>query len=162
VAYELALIPVEPLAYVPPPTPVESVVLDLGADAASQTDINATPIAITSPDAPVNWLPFSMIRTGDALSSDISVASGTAQVLLAIAGQSGEDVQVTVNWLRADDTPDAQTAQAATIAATSLDLDTPTKAITLQSPASGDVATLVVRPIGADMPAGNTVRVVVT
>ena len=162
VVYELALIPVEPLAYIPPPTPVESVVLDLGADAASQTDINATPIAITSPDAPVNWLPFSMIRTGDALSSDVSVASGTPQVLLAIAGQSGEDVQVTVNWLRADDTPDAQTAQAATIAATSLDLDTPTKAITLQSPASGDVATLVVRPIGADMPAGNTVRVVVT
>ncbi|RLJ59884.1 uncharacterized protein DUF4255 [Litoreibacter meonggei] len=162
VAYELALIPVEPLAYLPPPTPVESVVLDLGADAIPDTEIGPMPIAITAPNAPVNWLPFSMIRVGDALSSDVSVVSGTALVDLAISGPSGESVQVKVAWQRADGTPDTQVDQTAATAAISLDLDTPTAAVTLDSAASGDVATLIIRPDGANMPAGNTVRVVVT
>ncbi|SHE31758.1 Protein of unknown function [Litoreibacter ascidiaceicola] len=162
VAYELALIPVEPLAYLTPPSPVQSVVLDLGADVLPDAEIGATPIAITAPDAPVNWLPFSMIRSGDALSSDVTVPAGAAQVQLAIAGPEGEAVQVTVAWTRADGTPQSQAAQAASAAAMALDLDTPTAAVALDSAASGDVATLIVRPDGADMPAGNTVRVVVT
>ncbi|SFR50684.1 Pvc16 family protein [Litoreibacter janthinus] len=162
VAYELALIPLEPLTYLPPPTPVESVVLDLGPDAVPDTEIGPTPIAITAPNALSNWLPFSMIRDGNMLSSDASVPTGTAQVQLAIAGPKNEDVQITVAWVRSDGTPQIQAAQPATIAATALDLDTPTTSVVLTDAASGDVATLIIRPDGADMPAGNTVRVVIT
>lgn len=161
VAYELALIPVEPLTYLPPPTPVASVVLDMGADASPDSEIGSTPLAITAPNAPVNWLPFSMIRHGNILASEVFVSEGATQVLLAIAGQAGSDVDVAVNWTRADDSQDSQPVQSAVIIASALDLDTPTTPITLKNVATGDVATLVIRATGANMPAGNTVRVVV-
>ncbi|MEP3346261.1 MAG: Pvc16 family protein [Litoreibacter sp.] len=162
VAYELALIPVEPLTYAPPPVPVQNAVLDLSADAKPDSKFSSTPIAITPANSNHSWLPFSMIRVADMLTSQTSVAPGTSQVQLAIAGQPDAEVAISVQWQRADETTQSQSPQNAVITSNALDLQTALIAVDLQNAASGDVATLVIRPVGADMPAGNTVGIEVT
>ncbi|PTX56101.1 uncharacterized protein DUF4255 [Litoreibacter ponti] len=161
-AYELALIPIEPLTYLPPPTPVEAVILDLGADAVVDDEIGQTPLAITAADAKVNWLPFTMINTGDVLVSELAVASGTDRISLAVAGPENEPVRITVAWSRTDGSEDTQSAQDFEIKSTALTPETPTASVTLDNAASGDTATIITRPRGDDLPAGNTVRVIVT
>lgn len=167
-AYELALIPIEPLDYLTPPADVGSVILDIGANGTGlvlDSDGNKVPPGHVMGDMPIGippkgnstgWLPFSMFRAGGSLRPNLEVAPGTASVEVVVAGPQGEDAEITVNWTREDGSTSSQTAQMTTIGSAVLAPSAPAATVTLSSPADGDVAVIHTRAAIPDAPLGNT------
>ncbi|WP_238366285.1 Pvc16 family protein [Mesobacterium pallidum] len=139
-AFELALIPVEPLAYVTPPTPVRAAVLDVRADAVP--GLSPTPMGVV----PGNWLPVVMFRDAGGLTSTLTVAPGAANAPLALTGLPGGAAEVIVEWTREDGTEEAQAPQDHTVTSGNLDDPGAAIAVTLIDAATGDRARIYARP----------------
>ncbi len=164
-AFELALIPIEPLEHAEPAPDVGSVILDIDAamplvTVDAEPGLGPSPIGIPPAGATTTWLPFSMLSVGDELTAAGTVSAGTSSVNISIAGEVGETADVVVSWTRADGTQDVQAAQVADVSVARLTAEAPTKAITLTNAALGDVAVISVRASGDDKaPFGNTLTV---
>ncbi len=173
-AYELALIPIEPLEYADPVPEIGSVILDIGANGTGlvlDADGNqvppgqvmgATPIGIPPKGGATGWLPFTMFKSNGALRPDLDVAPGTASVDVVVAGRVGEDAEIVVNWTRSDGTEVAQNAQTTTVSTAVLDGGATAAAVTLTSPADGDVAVIRTRAAAPEAPLGNTLTLTVS
>jgi hypothetical protein len=156
-AYELALIPIEPLTYLPPPTSVRAAIVGVSPD-VSETSA-ASPIAIAKPNDAFGWLPTVMLVQDGGLVNTGITAPATATIMLAIAGLAGENADVIVSWVRADGQKDTQAAQTTAIAGLSLDAASAQTTISLTAASDGDVARISARPEGADEnAAGNVIE----
>lgn len=142
-AYELALIPVEPLAYVAPPVPVTAAVLDVRADATP--GLSDTPLGVPPPGGLASWVPVLMFRDGAALANSMTVAPGTASVDLALAGLPGEKAEITVAWTRSGGvTEDAKVKR--NVQTGQLDAADAAISVPLDNAADGDTAVIFARP----------------
>lgn len=159
-AYELALIPIEPLAYVAPPTEVRAAIVGVSPDVVS--DATSTPITITDPNAATTWVPTVMLAQSDTLSNSGTITDGAATVDVAISGLAGATADLIVDWTRADASRDTQAAQSTHIAGPSLDDPAARVTITLSNASAGDIARISARPTGEDdQAAGNVVELTV-
>ena len=122
VAYELALIPIEPLTHAVP------------APAVSAGEFVA---AVGSARRP-----FQMFHRGGRLFSHLDVASGTATTELALTGVPKSRVSVVVEWRRADGGVERQPGQAFEIATSDVDAEDALVDLVLVAAADGDSATL--------------------
>jgi hypothetical protein len=156
-AYELALIPIEPLTYVPAPTDVRAAFVGVSPDITN--DAPTSPIAITAPNAAQSWMPSLMLASGGTLTNSGTAAPGATTIDIAISGLPSADAEIIVDWTRADASTDTQTAQTTTIASPSLDDPAAQIAITLRDATDGDTARISARPQGAGTEAaGNVVE----
>lgn len=143
VAYELALIPIEPLTHSTPAPPVTAAVLESVPGSGRG--------------------PFQMVFDGGRLFSRREVSAGTGQVQLAITGQKDARVAVRVQWRRAGGSVDMQPAQIFTLKTSDVDSADARFDLVLSGAAAGDVADVQTVVIGDDdapikgVPAGNAV-----
>ena len=164
-AYEFALIPIEPLDQPIEAGPVTTSILDVQPGvAAGQAggfiefgdDATAFPlggIGAGTPPAPTNWLPVVLIAEGGSLSNTGTVADGTANINVAIAGPPGERIALEVSWVRTDSSEDTQAPQVFPIASPRIDEPAAVAQLTLTNAATGDAATVLTRPVdAADQP----------
>ncbi|WP_147127630.1 DUF4255 domain-containing protein [Shimia ponticola] len=107
-AYELSLIPIEPLSYVAPPAPVSAAILDLSPNATPS--LSDDPISIPPSDAALNWVPTMMFLGDDGLTNTITVPAGTETVGPLLSGLIKARVEVVFDWTRHDGTTDEQSA----------------------------------------------------
>lgn len=124
VAYELALIPIEPMSVAPPARLVEQVEVEtmLGAGQAQG--------------------PFAMFADGGVLTSQLSLAAGAGVAKLALTGKSDLRVAVTVAWRRADGARDTQEPQEFVLKTGDIDHADALFDLVLLNAAAGDVALL--------------------
>ena len=157
-AYELALIPIEPLDYVAPPEQVSAAVLDVSAGPPiTDGGISASPIGILpADDTKADWLPHLMYQTSDGLANTHNVAASTANVGLRLSGRVGETAEIFVDWVRADESEDSQAPVDRVVASVNLDDTASAINVTLTNAADGDSARIFARPkTPADSVAGN-------
>jgi hypothetical protein len=152
-AYELALIPVEPLSRrviaLPPVVAVVEVApspVPVLADGLSAP--GTQPMALPLGEAPVDWAPVMVWAVAGGLVSAQAVPAGTAALPMMLAGPPGARVAVTVTWTRAGGAVVLQPVQAFTLAALRLDDPAGQVNLALQSAAAGDRAE--VRAVPAD------------
>ncbi len=164
-AYEFALIPIEPLEHGTEAGPVTTSVVDVqpnldardvegfidyGDEAAAHPLVN---VLTGEPPPPTNWLPVVLVAEEEALSNSGTVAAGATSINLALAGLPGERVALEVSWVRADNSEDTQAPQVRTIDTPRIDDPAAIAPLTLDNAATGDVATVLTRPVdGADNP----------
>ena len=133
VAYELALIPIEPLEHAADPQ-----VVQLG-----DVVVSASP----------QPLPFIMFVEGGRLFNERTIAPA-ANVTLALAGDPGPDddrhASVTVDWTRANGDPFLQPAQTFKLRTVDLGHANVQVALALDSAADGDAARISAVPAAAD------------
>ncbi len=129
-AYELALIPIEPLVHAVPPVPVASAELVTGVG--------------------TNNAPFQMFETAGRLFSQLDVAAGTASADLRVVGRPATRVGVTVEWSRAGGASERQEEQVFTLATGDIDDVASRISVTLAGAAAGDTAVLYTQPLGPD------------
>ena len=129
-AYEIALIPIEPLVHAAPPVPVTSAELVTGVGTARS--------------------PFQMFETGGRLFSHVDLAPGTAEANLRISGRPAGRIGVSVAWTRAGGTTERQAEQVFTIATDDIDDDASQISVALDAAAAGDRAVLYTQPLGPD------------
>lgn len=164
-AYEFALIPIEPLDQHIEAGPVTTSILDVQPDVAAGKaggfiefgdDATALPIGgigAGNPPPPTDWLPVVLIAEGGALSNAGTVAGGTANINVALAGLPGERIALEVSWVRADDTQDIQAPQVFPIVSPRIDDPAAIAVLDLTNAVAGDVATVLTRPVdAADQP----------
>lgn len=120
-AYELALIPIEPIDYAEP-----APVVQVG-------HIETVPGAGRGP--------FQMFFKDGKLFSHLSIPAGSAQIGVAITGQPNTRVSVTVEWQRVGGTVDSQAAQVVTLETAEVDSEQARFDVNLANAAAGDVAT---------------------
>lgn len=172
-AYELALIPIEPLELAETPPPARAAILDVNASATATLGDDgivrsgsaslAIPLAGEVEGTPpgADWLPLQLFSTPGGLSSARTIAPGTASVEISLVGAPGQEAVFVVEWTRADDTTDTQPGQDFTVAAVSPDDASAGVSVSLTAAADGDRATIRVFPSdGAatpipDAPQGN-------
>jgi hypothetical protein len=179
IAYELALIPIEPQSVRPPTRPVRSAIIDVSSSAraalapdgqlayGAEASGIALSGALTGPDA-TRWIPLHLFASADALSSTVSVPPGTQRVDLALAGPLGERAAISLTWTRAAG-GGAQTdaPQTFVIAAQRIDDPAGRVQISLSDAAPGDTAVLIATAarqdgtILPDAPAGNVLTLTV-
>jgi hypothetical protein len=146
-AYELALIPIEPLTH-----------------AAPTPEVTAGEIEIAPGNAPS---PFQMFFDQDRLFSHHQVVAGTAATPIAITGTPKTKVAVVVSWVRAGGTTDAQAAQEFEL--TTPDVNAPAARfdLALTNAADGDVADVQTVLLDADgapvrgVPPANPIRLII-
>jgi len=178
-SYEFALIPIEPLTHGIEAGPVTTSILDVKPDIKARDasgfiaygeEANAIPmggIGAGNPHPATNWLPVVLFARGQVLSNSETIADGTANIKLAIAGPPGERVALEVSWVRADNSTETQAPEVFTIASPRIDDPAAVKTLTLDNAADGDVATVRARPVdAADQPMAasafaNTLSIVV-
>ncbi|MBO9474737.1 DUF4255 domain-containing protein [Shimia sp. R10_1] len=129
-AYELALIPIEPLVHAAPPEPVQAVELlsGVGTQAA----------------------PFQMFVSAGRLFSHLEVAAATATADLRVVGQPETRIGVTVEWVRAGGATQRQPEQTFTVATTDIDSGAAGISVALTGASAGDRAVLYTQPLNAD------------
>ncbi len=129
-AYELALIPIEPMTH-----------------AAPAPDVAAGEV-VAAP-GPVGR-PFQMFHQGGRLFSHLDIAAGTASAELSLTGVPQSRVSVVVDWSRAGGARDRQAPQIFEIKTPDVDVPVARVALNLVAAADGDTATLITTPIGPD------------
>lgn len=163
IAYELALIPVEPFSQRPPTGPVRSAIIDvspspvpvLAADGtlAFGAEVTGIPLAGANPGdpPPAPWMPVQLFAIAGALSSQAAVAAGTGGVDLVLAGPLGQRAAIVVTWSRAlGGGAQAQPPQAFVIAAQRIDDAAARVQIVLANPEIGDTAVITATPARVD------------
>ncbi|MGX9357429.1 Pvc16 family protein [Roseobacteraceae bacterium S113] len=159
-AYELALIPVEPLIYADPPTPVRAALLDVSPEA--NPGLSPAPLAITGATSPAPWAPTLMFEEASSLANTRSLPPAATEVSVAAVGSPGAQIDITLDWTRADASTDTTTIAAQTITATSLDSPDAALTLPLGAIAAGDSARISAKPTGiADAVAGNVIELTV-
>lgn len=160
-AYEFALIPIEPLVHGIEAGPVSTSIIDVqpnlaatdaGGFIAYGEDASAMPIGGVGPGQPppaTNWLPVVLFVRGGALSNSETVAAGTSDVAVSIAGPDGERVALEISWTRADSSTDTQGPQVFTIDGPRIDDPAAVHQLNLLNAAAGDEATVRTRPVDA-------------
>ncbi len=180
VAYELAVIPIEPLSQRPPTGPVLSAIIDvqpssvpaLAADGTVAFGAEATgiPLAGANPGdpPPANWMPVQLFAIAGGLSSQAAVAAGTATVSVALSGPLGQRAALVVTWSRAlGGGADQQAPQAFVIAAQRVDDAAARVQLALTNAAIGDTAVITATPARGNgtplpgAPAGNVLTLTV-
>jgi hypothetical protein len=176
-AYELCLVPIEPTTPRVVAGPVRAAVLTVknglrerdeqwqaytddtvGMTLSSES---AMPPPPPDPPPPVAWLPVALFAAGgNATTRSQSVPPATASVDLLVVGPAGEQVGVTVKWVRQDGTHQEQPPQFHLIDRARIEDATPLS-IDLQNAADGDEAVLEARPaeggnLVPDLPSGNS------
>lgn len=163
-AYELALIPIEPLEHAPEPALATTAVFDVqagleqGAETGFLAYSDATtvlPVGATdgSTEPPTGWLPVVLLEDGGQLANGREIVAGTASVPFALAGPPGERVALEVSWVRQDETPESQAPQVFQIQTHRVDAAEALASLTLENAAAGDRATILTRPVDeADEP----------
>lgn len=161
VAYELALIPVEPLARRAAPPPTTTTILDVEPNTDrgrlagfidygdETTAIPVGGIGAGNPPPPTNWLPVVLLAEGAKLSNSRSVAPGTGSVDIALAGPPGERVALQIAWTRSNGSEDTQAAQVFDVRTHLVDHASARHALNLHNAAAGDRATILARPANA-------------
>ena len=159
-AYEFALIPIEPLEHGIEAGPVTTSILEVHPTIEARdtagfidfgNDANALPIGGIGPNNPppaTNWLPVVLLANGGILANAGTVPNGTTNIDLALAGPPGERVALEVSWVRFNQTEVKQPPQIFTIASPSIDDPAAVKTLTLTDAATGDTATIFIRPVG--------------
>ncbi|MCP5086612.1 MAG: DUF4255 domain-containing protein [Rhodobacteraceae bacterium] len=178
-AYELALIPIEPLSHRIEAPPARAAILGvaassqptIGPDGLVRTEAGdiGIPLAGETKDTPpgANWLPIQLFSDAGELSSVRDVAGGTANVDVALTGQESEKVALSVDWTRDDGTTDVQAVQNFTVSAIRPDDPAAIVSVALINAAVGDTATLTTVPALAngdpvpDAPNGNVLTLTV-
>lgn len=130
VAYELALIPIEPLTHAVP------------APAVTAGEF----VAVVG----TARRPFQMFHRGGRLFSHLDVAAGTATTELALTGVPHSRVSVVVAWRRAAGAVERQPGQVFEIATSDVDADGARVDLALTAAADGDSATLITTLVDAD------------
>lgn len=160
-AYEFALIPIEPLVHGIEAGPVSTSILDVQPNLAARDaggfiafgeDASANPIGGVGPANPppaTNWLPVVLFVRGEVLSNSETIAAGTGDIDVSIAGPAGERVALEVFWTREDSSTDAQAPQVFTIDGPRIDDPAAVRQLNLQNAAAGDAAIVRTRPVDA-------------
>lgn len=156
-AYEFALIPIEPLEHGVEAGPVTTSILDLQPDLDARDsggfieygdEAAAHPLGgIGGGPPPTSWLPVVLFAEGGTLSNAATVAAGTANISVALAGPPDERIALEVSWVRADSSEETQPPQVFTIASALIDHPSAIGALALTDAADGDVATVLTRPV---------------
>ncbi|GJL53843.1 MAG: hypothetical protein NPIRA02_09750 [Nitrospirales bacterium] len=165
VAYEFALIPIEPLEHGIEAGPVTTGILDIrpNVDAGDTMgfieygdEVHTIPLGARGSGGPspaTDWLPVVLFANGGMLTNTRTVTNGTPNVNVAIAGPPEERVALEVSWVRADSSEVTQSPQVFTILSHKIDDPTAIVTLTLNQAATGDSATILTRPVdGADQP----------
>ena len=159
-AYELALIPIEPLDYVAPAAEVRAAVVGVASSISASNA--ASPVTVTAPEAATTWVPSIMFHFDGTLTNIGRVAPATPSVEIALAGLTSADAEINVDWVRADASVQSQSAQSVTISGSLLDTPEAIVTINLTSAAAGDVARISARPGGAtSSSAGNVLELTI-
>lgn len=177
--YEFSLIPIEPLVHKADDPPVTTSIIDLRPDIKARdfsgfieygNEPSAHPLSdINDPKLPppTSWLPVVLISQGDALSNKGSVAGGTTNINVALAGPPGERIALEVSWVRADKSEVTQDPQVFPITSHLIDDPAAIAVLNLEDAAAGDVAIVRARPVGpggvplAASPFANTLLIAV-
>ncbi|MCJ9429319.1 Pvc16 family protein [Kordiimonas marina] len=142
-AYELALIPIEPLVHGQPVPPV------------SEGQFEMVP--------GFGRGPYQMFQQGGRLFSHLELGAGTAQVKIALTGEPGAQAAVAVEWRRAGGTLEQQAPQTFAIKTSDVDAGDALFDVTLSGAAVGDRANLQTVIVDADgtpvkgVPPGNLI-----
>lgn len=129
-AYELALIPIEPLSHAAP------------APAVVAGEFVAAP--------GVTGRPFQMFHQGGRLFSHLQLPAATATAQIVLTGVPQSRVSVVVDWQRAGGAAERQNGQTFEIKTTDVDTADARFDVTLDAAAAGDTATLITTLIAAD------------
>ncbi len=121
-AYELALIPIEPLSYAEPAPLVTAGELEMVPGTESGL--------------------FQMFVLAGRLFSNQTAPAGTGQVAVALTGQKDRKVSVMVEWRRTDGTTDRQPPQVFVLATPDINRVEAHHDVALQNAVQGDVAVL--------------------
>ncbi|WP_309663775.1 Pvc16 family protein [Tabrizicola sp.] len=139
-AYELSLIPVEPLSQPPITGRVLSGTLDIGPSSVPVLD--GTGLSIPGPDVITAPLFVQLFTTASGLTDTRTVAPNAATVEVALAGQVGGWAALSVSWIRADGTTAAQPPQVFPIASGLVSTPSAKVRVTLTAATNGDRATI--------------------
>ncbi len=129
-AYELALIPIEPLTHAAP------------APEVAVGDVVAAP--------GTRGRPFQMFHQGGRLFSHLDIAAGTASAGLSLTGVPQSRVSAVVEWRRAGGTVERQPPQIFEIQTSDVDVAAARVDLALTAAADGDRATVITTLIGPD------------
>ena len=129
-AYELSLIPIEPLSHADPAPLVAAAEMQMIAGTAGGL--------------------FQMFVTGDRLFSHQTMPAGTPQVAAALTGQKDRKVGVIVEWRRAGGVVERQPVQAFVLATADINAADARHDIALVNPVLGDVAEMQTVLLGDD------------
>ncbi|MCP5073788.1 MAG: DUF4255 domain-containing protein [Rhodobacteraceae bacterium] len=178
-AYELSLIPIEPLSHRVEAPPTRAAIL--GVAASSQPtfgpdDLVRTeggdigiPLSGETKGTPpgADWLPLQLFSDAGVLTSLRDVADGTTNVDVALTGLKKKKVAITVDWTRDDGSADTQAIQNFTVDAIRPDDPAAIVSVALTNAANGDTATLTTVPARGngtpvpDAPNGNVLTLTV-
>jgi hypothetical protein len=158
-AYELALIPVEPLVHRVEAPPARSGILEVRPRMPAPAGfVEYGPEQITRALAgetqgsapPVPWVPLMLFVMGDTLANARGVAPAAGSVPVRLSGPLGERAALEVRWTRSGGATETQAAQDFGIAAQRIDDAAGDIAVTLTNPQAGDRATILSFPALAD------------
>jgi Pvc16 N-terminal domain len=147
-AYELALIPVEPLTRAPVTGRVLSGTLDIGPSSVPMLD--GSGISVPGPDVLTAPLFVQLFTSATGLTDTRKVAPNAADVEVALAGRTGGRAALTVTWIRADGSVATQPPQVFAIAAGLVSTPAARIRVALTAAASGDRATISALPAAPD------------
>jgi hypothetical protein len=128
-AYEFALVPIEPMDPRVDAAPPRTLMLDggIGVEAGRQdfnspsTDSRAFALGDGQSPIPVTWAPVTMFVDGTTLTNTLTVAAGTTQTPIALAGPPPETAAIDIVWTMGDATEQLQTIQILSISSAVLD-----------------------------------------
>ncbi len=160
-AYELALIPIEPLVHRIEAPPARSAILDVRASVpaeptagfleyGAQQLTRALAGETEGSEPPLPWVPLQLFVVGDVLANARSVAPATESVPVRLSGPMGERAAIEVRWTRSGGGTETQAAQPFDILAQRIDDATGEVAVTLANAQDGDAATILSFPALAD------------
>ncbi|MEM1302452.1 MAG: DUF4255 domain-containing protein [Pseudomonadota bacterium] len=157
-AYELSLIPIEPLAYVPPPVPVATAVLDVSPSATPAFSDEA--IGIAPKGASQNWIPTMMFGGANGLKSHLSVTDRRRSITPLLTGLASATVDVVVEWTRQDGTTEKRRIERR-VKATTFDADNARITVPLGVTSPGDTAHIFARHSNDKALSGNRLTLTV-
>ncbi|MEX2520669.1 MAG: Pvc16 family protein [Paracoccaceae bacterium] len=162
VAYEFALIPIEPFAPRIVADPPRSLILDAEAGMTGaelefvpiSSGSRAIPLQGAAPGDPplTNWLPVQMLVDGDALTNRLAIAAAVNEVTIALAGPAGEDAAIEVVWTLGGGATSTQAAQIIPMVTALLDEEAARAPLSLSAPAGAQSAVILARPAAAGAP----------
>lgn len=169
VAYEFALVPVEPTVRRLPGPPVTSARLQVDAGLDAARDVASTPhtpfsaearglpLKPSPPHPPLaaDWIPELLIVSGGGLTNIVHVAPATPSLALAVAGRPGSKARLTLSWFDAAGAPVGAPSVVVRTAAARLDRPDAIAAQATALPATAVRLTIVAeaaRPDGSAIP----------
>jgi len=130
-AYELALIPIEPLTHASPAPEVSAGEIVLG--------VGKGPLA------------FQMFQQTGRLFSHIDVTPGTASTNVNVTGTPETKAEITVEWTREDGSIERQSAQIFDIQTNDVNAPEATISVAIENATNGDQATLLTKLLDGDL-----------